>query len=448
MLVMPDTVSRRKFVGASAAAAAGVTTTLATERAAGANDRIRMGFIGVANRGSQLIEAALPNKDVEIVALCDADVRPMRKWARKLGSGVTQYRDFRRMLERTDIDAVGIATPDHWHAAQTIMACRADKDVYVEKPLTKTIREGRRMVEVAAEEKRIVQVGVHRRSAPHFYELADLIRKGTVGKVTVARCYRISNMYPHGIGKAPDSDPPPELDWDMWLGPRPMRPFNKNIAPYKFRWWKLYSSQMGNWGVHYFDAIRWMLDEEAPASISALGGKFAVDDARTIPDTAEAVFEFASGRLLIFGQYEASNNRMWPVNFRNIDFELRGTLGTVYAGGGGYTIIPERGGQFESPEPRMKPIEMVVKENSNMGKANPRMTAAHMRNFLDCIKSRKRPNADLEVGHRSTTFAHLANISLATKSRLEWDPKAERITNNDAANRLLHYRYRSPWKLG
>ena len=444
---MSNKLDRRKFVTASAGIVAGARAALASGRVVGANDRIRMGFIGVRNRGSQIMDAALPNKDVEVVAICDCYEPPLKKWSGKLGSKVDVYHDFRRLIERNDIDAIGIATPDHWHAIQTIDACRSGKDVYVEKPLSITIHEGRRMAEVAAEEKRIVQVGVHRRSAPHFYDLAKLVQGGAIGKVTVARCYRISNMSPTGIGKDPDSDPPPDLDWDMWLGPRAKRPYNKNICPYKFRWWKSYSSQMGNWGVHYFDVIRWMLGEEAPASVSVHGGRWAVDDARTVPDTMEAVFEFASGRLLIFGQYEASNNRMWPVDFRNIDFELRGTLGTVYGGGGGYQIVPETGGQFESPEPRMKPVLRAVEANRDMGRANPIMTAAHMRNFLDCVKSRKRPHADLEVGHRSTTFAHLGNIALATKSRLEWDSRAERITNNPAANKLLHYEYRQPWKL-
>ena len=159
------------------------------------------------------------------------------------------------------------------------------------------------MVDAARRGKRVVQVGTHRRSSKLYAQLADLVKAGKIGKVTVARSYRLSNMYPKGIGKAADGKPPVGLDWDMWLGPRPERPFNKNIAPYKFRWWRLYSSQVANWGVHYFDAIRWMLGETAPASVSAHGGNFAVDDARTIPDTLEAIFEFASGSLMGFGQY-------------------------------------------------------------------------------------------------------------------------------------------------
>jgi predicted dehydrogenase len=363
----------------------------------------------------------------------------MDEWAEKLEGDVAKYGDFREMIEQDDIDAIVIATPDHWHAIQTIMACDAGKDVYVEKPLSITIREGRRMVEAARRNDRVVQVGTHRRSSQLLADLAEQVQAGTFGHITVARAYRISNMWPNGIGKAEDSDPPPELDWDMWLGPRPFRRFKKTITPYKFRWWHLYSSQIGNWGVHYFDAFRWLLDEVGPVSAVALGGRYCVDDDRTIPDTMEAVFEFASGRMFTFGQYEASHNGIFA---QSSEFELRGTLGTVYGSGSRVKVVPERGGQFQDPKPRMEPMEM--KEQAG----NSSMTTLHMRNFFDCIKSRKKPNADVEDGHRSTTISHLGNIALATRSRIDWDPETERITNNDEAKQLLHYEYRKPWTLG
>ena len=194
---------------------------------------------------------------------------------------------------------------------------------------------------------------------------------------------------------------------------------------------------MSNWGVHYLDAIRWMTGELAPASVCAMGGRFAVEDDRTIPDTMEAVFEFASGRLAIFGQYEASG----AAALKQGEIELRGTQGTAYMSNQGFEIFPERGGQFQDHEPRMEPISVESKELNSV------LTSRHVRNFLDCVKSRKRPNADVEIGHRSTTMSLLANISLATGSRLDWDAKRERITNCDAANELLHYEYRKPWTL-
>jgi predicted dehydrogenase len=200
----------------------------------------------------------------------------------------------------------------------------------------------------------------------------------------------------------------------------------------------LYSSQVANWGVHYMDAIRWLTGDLAPSSVCAMGGRYAIDDDRTIPDTLEVTFEFASGRLAVFGQYEASGNSA----LRRGEVELRGTEGTLYISDRGYEIVPERGGQFQKPAPRMKPVQQSI----DQGEGD--MTVAHARNFLDCMRSRKPANADIEIGHRSTTMSLLANISLATRSRLEWDAQQERITNNSEANNLLHYEYRQPWKLG
>jgi predicted dehydrogenase len=431
-----STENRRSFIRRAAAVSAG-WTALSASQVFAANDAIRLGCIGVGNRGSQVIDAFLATKraDMKFVAVCDI-FKPYLDRAKKRLGNVDCYEDFRELLDRKDIDAVVVATPDHWHAIQTIDACKAGKDVYVEKPLSITIREGRRMVEVARQTHRVVTVGTHRRSSRVYAKLAELTAANTFGKITVGRCYRISNMAPHGIGRSKPSDPPADLNWDLWLGPRPARPYQDNIAPYKFRWWDLYSSQMANWGIHYVDAIRWLTGEIAPASVCAMGGRFAVDDDRTIPDTMEAILEFASGRLLIFGQYEASNNPAMPRG----ELELRGTNGTAYVDGSIIDGIPERGGQFEQPKPRMKPIHLTISE--------PDPTIAHASNFLDCVKSRKRPAADVEDGHRSTTCSLLANISLATRSRIEWDAQKEQCIGNEAANRLLHYEYRAPWKLG
>lgn len=430
-------LNRRDFQRAGLAASLAGTAAIsvsATRAASAPLNKKRLGFIGVANRGSQVLDAFLSHQDVEIVALCDVFEPQLLKTKERLGGKVDTCEDFRRVLDRPDVDAVVIATPDHWHAVQTILACQAGKDVYIEKPLSITIREGRRMVEAARKDNRVVQVGTHRRSSTLYAELASAIAAGTIGKVTVARAYRLSNMYPDGIGKAAPSEPPPGLNWDLWLGPRPARPFQATIAPYKFRWWDPYSSQMGNWGVHYLDAIRWMTGDEAPASVSAHGGRFAIDDDRTIPDTLEATFEFALGRLVMFGQYEASGN---PA-LRSGEIELRGTQGTAYIGDRGYEIVPERGGQFQQSMPRMSPVTASGRDGD--------LTAQHARNFLDCVVSRDKPSADVEVGHRSTTMSLLANIALATRSRLEWDAAAERITNNAAANELLDYEYREPWR--
>ncbi|HUW61142.1 MAG TPA: Gfo/Idh/MocA family oxidoreductase [Candidatus Bathyarchaeia archaeon] len=430
---MADTITRRTFVKTGAAIAAGAA--LASSRAYGANERIRLGFIGVGNRGGQVIGATLPHSDAEIVALCDVYEPHLRKQAEKVGGSPSLHKDFREILQNKDIDAVVVATPDHWHAIHTVDACDAGKHVYVEKPLSLTIHEGRRMVEAARRNNRVVQVGTHRRSGKMYKEVADLVQSGEIGKVTVCRSYRITNMAPAGMGKSADAEPPADLDWDLWLGPAAFRPYRDTIAPYKFRWWKEYSSQIANWGVHFIDAIRWAIGEEAPSSIVSIGGIYAVADDRNIPDTMESVFETPSGCLIIFGQYEASGA---PALKRG-EMEIRGTLGTLYADDRGYEIIPEKGGQFEDPKPRMEPVNVKSQDGD--------LTQQHVRNFLDCVKSRQKPTADVEIGHRSTTFSHLGNIALATRSRIDWDAQAERITNNEAANVMLHYEYRAPWKL-
>jgi predicted dehydrogenase len=429
-------IKRRTFAAATAATT--LALSAAPARALGANERIRLGFIGVGNRGSQLLDAFLQHHDQEVVACCDVFEPYLARANEKLTRKADTCGDFRKLLDRSDIDAVVIATPDHWHAIQTIGACDAGKDVYIEKPLSITIHEGRRMVEAARRGKRIVQVGTHRRSSQLYTDLAQQVQAGRIGKVTVSRAYRLSNMFPAGIGKAEAGPPPAGLDWEMWLGPRPERPFQATIAPYKFRWWDLYSSQVANWGVHYLDAIRWLTGDLAPTSVCAMGGRYAIDDDRTIPDTLEATFEFPAGRLALFGQYEASGN---PA-LRRGELELRGTEGTLYIDDRGYEIVPERGGQFQDPKPRTKPVQQSASQREGD------MTVAHARNFLDCLRSREKPNADVEIGHRSTTMSLLANISLTTRSRLDWDEKSERITNVEQANDLLHYEYRQPWTLG
>lgn len=449
---MKPLINRRAFSGVAATAA--TAAALAPSRVLGANEQLRVGFIGVGNRGCQVLAGFLQQPDAKVVALCDVyepylnatydkvDPRFTALGGRipkmaKVPDDVARVKDYRQVLDRKDIDAVVIATPDHWHAIQTIDACKAGKDVYVEKPLSITIVEGRAMVEAARKHDRVVQVGTHRRSSRMYAELAEVVRSGALGKVTVAKIAYTTNMAPKGIGKAPDSAPPADLDWDLWLGPRPARPFNENVMPYKFRWHQLYSSQMGNWGVHYFDLVRWLTGERAPASVCAMGGRYAVEDSRTIPDTSEAVFEHASGMLTVFSLYESTGQKVLG---RGAEVELRGTIGTAYANTRGYEIVPERGGQFQDPTPRRKPLQVKASDGD--------LDAQAARDFVDNVKGRKRPNADVEEGHRSTSFCHLANISLATRARLDWDADSERFTNHEGANALLHYEYRSPWVLG
>jgi predicted dehydrogenase len=455
-------VSRRRFLerGALVVWAAGLARpSWAQSRPAAPvapSDRVRVAFIGVGNRGDQLLDAFAAQADVEIAALCDVyepylrrepsaiheRYRAMGRVPRMkvpIAGSVPRERDFRRLLDRKDIGAICIATPDHWHAVQAIQAMDAGKDVYVEKPLTITLAEGRRMVEAQRRTGRVVQVGLNRRGAPVYQKLVPLVQGGLIGKVTMARAYRVSDMHPRGIGRLQPEEPPPGFDWDLWLGPRAFRPYQYNIAPYLFRWWKDYSSQMGNWGVHYMDVIRWLIGERAPVAVSAHGGRFAVDDDRTIPDTMEVTFELGSGALVVFGIYEAGGAD--PVAGGEI--ELVGTKGTLVASEDGYVVRPARPGQFQDWKALVEP-----QEEKEAGGESSDSTARLVRNFLDCVKARSTPWCPLEEGHRSTSFAHLANIALETRSRLEWDPEAERVRGNPAANALLRYEYRKPWTLG
>jgi predicted dehydrogenase len=324
-----------------------------------------------------------------------------------------------------------------------IGAVMAGKDVYVEKPLTITIKEGRAMVNAQKSSGRVVTVGLNRRGAPVYQKLAKEVPLGKIGKVSVGKAFRINNMFPNGIGRMKPEDPPKDFNWDMWLGPRAYRSYQYNICPYNFRWWSDYSSQMGNWGVHYMDVIRWMMGETAPVAISASGGRYVVNDDRTIPDTMDVVFEFASGALITFSIYEASSGGL----FQYGEVELRGTLGTLNANESGYRIAPSRNGQFQDYKHDLKPEEFSVKDDLLPDGSSGDSTGNLVRNFLDCVKSRKSPWCTIEEGHRSTSFAHLANIALATRERLQWDPEKEVFTNSKNANKLLHYEYRKPWKL-
>jgi predicted dehydrogenase len=299
------------------------------------------------------------------------------------------------------------------------------------------------MVNAQAATKKVVAVGLNRRGSRIYQKLVKDVQAGKIGKVTVGIAHRINNMYPSGIGRMKPEPPPKDFNWDMWLGPRAYREYQYNIAPYKFRWWSDYSSQMGNWGVHYMDVIRWMMGERAPIAISNHGGRYIVDDDRTIPDTMQVTFEFGSGAIITFCTYEASGGNM----FKYGEVELRGTLGTLNAIESGYRITPTSNGQFQTFKSTLEAEEYSSDDPALSDGSSSDSTGALIRNFLDCIKSRQTPFCSIEEGHRSTSFAHLANIALEVKERLQWDSDKERFTNSEKANSLLHYEYRKPWKL-
>jgi predicted dehydrogenase len=412
-----------------------------------------MGYIGLGNRGDQVHDAFLEHADQQTVAVCDLRNDYMDFAIKKSRATPKKYTDYRKLIEDKDVDAVAIATPDHWHALMFIEACNAGKDVYVEKPLSLTVVEGRRMVEVAERTKRVVQVGIHRRSSAFLKEAADFVRAGGIGHVTVAKSYHVMNEWPKGIGNPPDQPPPSDWDWEQWLGPAPKVPYNQNRAFYNFRWFYNYSGgQLTNFGVHYIDMIRWCLGKDAPRAVTSMGGKYAVEDNRDIPDTLEVLWEFDGPTLVIFCQYNANAA---PGNLQDAEMELRGTKGTMYLHSNRWEVVPERTTQLERFA--RTPLDRVSERSYNPSR-KPAMepksakgsqdTAFHARNFLDCVKSRAKCNCDILTGHLSTSGTIIGNIAHKTRSYLEWDAKAERFSNNQAANRLLHYQYRAPYKLG
>ena len=222
--------SRRAF--SKTLIAAGAVAAFAPMKSRGANERIRLGFIGLGNRGDQVLDAFLTHPDCEVIAVCDIYQPYMDFASKKIGNQPRQFKDYRQLLEMKDIDAVVIATPDHWHALQMIHSCQAGKDVYVEKPLSLCVAEGRKMVEAAEKTQRVVQVGIHRRSIPVCAEAAQFIREGGIGKVTAVRAFHVQNEWPKGIGKPADTNPPADFDWEAWLGPAPKVPYNKNRTFY------------------------------------------------------------------------------------------------------------------------------------------------------------------------------------------------------------------------
>jgi len=449
---MKQMINRRSFHKHAAAIGALAALPSAGLGAYGSNERIRLGVIGVGNRGDQLLDAFLMHRDCEIAALCDVYEPYLEAAQKKVGGRATLHHDFRKLIEQKDLDAVVIATPEHWQDLQFVAACRAGKDVYVEKPLSLTISEGQKMVSVAQETRRITQVGLHRRSSPFIQEAISQIRAGAIGKVTVAKCYHLRNESPQGIGNPPDGAPSAGLDWELWLGPAPKVPFNPNRCLYKFRWfWDYSGGQLTNFGAHYLDVIQWALNQDAPQGVFAVGGKYAMTDNREIPDTMEAIWEYP-GTLVTFSQFNASQS---PGNLRGCELEFRGTEGTMLINeGSGFEIIPESTRTRELPA--LSPL--FRKENSQQSQAVRKTrslsivrgraeTADHTRNFLDCVKSRKPTNCPVEIGHRSTSATLVAKIALRLGRHLTWDGKAEKFNHDEEANRLLSYEYRSPWRL-
>jgi predicted dehydrogenase len=436
----------------SAAAAASLA---AAPRAIAANEKLNVGFIGYGLIGKRHVLDFQQQPDVNITAVAECHAGRLDEAKTLIGGSVKGYSDFRKLLDDKNVDAVAISTPDHWHALMTMLACAAGKDVYVEKPLTLFPREGRQMIDVAAKHKRVVQVGTQQRSGPHYHKARELIQQGHIGKIVSVRMQSYRNIMP-GFGRPADRPPPPELDWDMFLGPAPLRPYNPNRGIYHFRWfWDYSGGQMTNLGQHSLDIVDWCLGPLALKSVASFGGRFALTDNGETPDTQDAIFDFP-GCTATWSHREVSQGESTGPSFT-----FYGTKGSLSISRSGFTVTPDREIRPENAVPQFteggQPVGGVARSR-DAGESKLWTTAItdrtgnsldqfrrHARNFLDCIKTRQEPISDLESGHRVATLCHLANLSLRLGRSLQWDAKAETIRADAEAAAMLERPYRAPW---
>jgi predicted dehydrogenase len=426
-------LKRREFLEAatlSTLVASGVAAFPA-QAAKGAGDKIAVGLIGCGGRGTNVAGLFQKTPNVQLAAVCDVDAG-RRALAAKTLQVSRAVDDLRRLLDDKSLDAVIIATPDHWHAPAAILACDAGKHVYVEKPISHNIREGRLLVEAAARNRTLVQHGTQCRSTVMMQQAVEMLRQGAIGDVKVAKCWNIQRR--GSIGRGEDATPPAGFDYDSWVGPATMIPYRSNRVHNRWTWWYHFGTgDMGNDGVHDIDYTRWGLGVEThPAKVSALGGKFMYDDDQEFPDTQQVTFEYpgdgkpASRRLLVFEM------RLWSSNYpHNCDSgaEFYGTKGQMFL---------SRRGKIEVVSDRNKSVDVSIQPQ-------PQDDAAHVRNFCDAIRGQGQLNADALTGHLSASLCHLGNIATRLGRSLAFDPQTEQIVGDDEANALVRRQYREHW---
>lgn len=417
----------------------------------GANDRVQVGFIGYGLIGKQHVSDFGKQPDVDCAAVAEVHTGRLDEGITACGGRAKPYRDFRKLLDDKGIQAVVVSTPDHWHCAMTILSCAAAKDVYVEKPMTVFVREGRWMTEAARKYDRVVQVGTQQRSGIHYHKAIELMRNGRIGDIHSVRIGVSRNVMP-GFGDPADAAPPGELDYDLWLGPAPKRPYNKNRSIYHFRWfWDYSGGQMTNWGAHDVDVVQWYLRSKGPRTVFSTGGRWSLKDNGETPDTQDATFYYEPKLVLTWSLREAGVGRS-----QGQGLEFFGTKGSMTLSRGGFEIHPDLKQPPENLIPQIMghPVGGPVKTEATpvpwiepmKERATNDLYGSHVRDFLDSIKSRRRPVADVEDGHRTATACHLANISLRLGGRsIRWDPEREEILGDKEASTWLVRPYRKPW---
>ena len=420
------------------------STARSYSRIQGANKRIRVGLIGCGGQGTGDLRKMISIPNVECVALCDVDDSQVEKAAAMTAKQANQNptlraKDFRRLMDDKNIDAVIVGTPDHWHALTTIAACQSGKDVYVEKPLSLTIGEGRVMVDVARKNNRVVQMGTQQRSTPHYKEAFDYVQSGALGKIRVVRTWAYQDWM-GDIDKVPDSDPPAGVDYDFWLGPAPKRPFNKNRFHFNFRWFYDYSGGlMTDWGAHMIDIANWYMGIKAPLSAASVGGKYGFpNNAEETPDTQQAIWDCGDYSMI---WEHATAIGLGPYQ-RDHGVALHGNNGVLVVDRGGWEVYPETTGKGKRKSYKPQAAGMP-----RQGSGGTDGHFLHVKNFIDCMDSRKKPNSDVEIGHNSMIACHLGNIAFRTGKTIKWDVEKERVIGDADAQKLVTKEYRAPWKL-
>lgn len=440
---MRDATNRREFMtqagtGSLAAGTLAWSGAIRVQAADQAEERMPVALIGPGGMGGNHLDLLVRNPRVKVATICDPDSDRLAKAAKTVEDVAKNtpnaVADMRRVFDDKSIQAVWIATPDHWHAPAAILACQAGKHVYVEKPCSHNLREGRLMVEAARANHRVMQVGTQSRSTAHVQQAIKRLREGVIGEVLVAKAWNSQRR--GSIGHAQPSDPPTHLDFDLWLGPAPKVPYQKNLLPGIWRWWYAFGTgDMGNDGVHDIDIARWGLGvDQHPTRITALGGKYFFNDDQQFPDTQYVVFEYdspgnhvsnsAKPKQLIFEQ------RIWSPYVQE-GYEN----GDAFYGTNGMMLLAKSGG-YQIHGPRNKLIEKVENRSPDL--------QAHHDNFLECIRTAAKPNADIEINHLSTSLCHLGNIATRVGRLLRFDPKNEKMLDeaDSEATALLHREYR------
>ena len=429
-------LSRRDFVASSGLAA--TVAAFPSPRVMGAekDKKFRTALIGCGWWGGNIMNAALNSGEIELVALCDVDRRQIDKKLELLKEkNITPqtFGDYREMLEKIKPDIVINATPDHWHALTTIAACQAGAHVYVEKPISHTVNEGLAMVKVARETERTVQVGLHRRTAPHHISAMEFLKSGKLGKVGTVKAFI---NYPWTSGKpTPDAPIPEGLDWDFFCGPSPLVPYNPRMHPGGYRNFLAFSNgQISDWGTHWIDQLLWWSgDVLHPKAVASIGGKLIFEDNSTIPDTQHVVYKFDDFDFVWEHRHYAGN----PHENHNVGLYFYGTNGVLHLGWlDGWSFYPKGNVKGTATEH----VESVLDQPDHQNIANL------WTDFIDAIRTKRRPICDIERGHRATVMALLAMLSLKLGRGIVWDGENQTIPNDPEACKLLSREYRAPWK--